>query len=324
MAGLELDRDDRHRIKVVARTKRAVVVGARVPGREVDEPEVRIDGRRLPNRRAAVLPGIVVLRPSLVARLSGPRDRVEGPDESAVVGVVRLDAAARAAVGAREARDHEAVVVDGRRCDREIVLPALGLNRPDRLAGAAIERHEAAVELAHEDFVLADCDAAVVPPAAHRRDAGIEVGLVLPEDLARVERQREDVVRSRAHVRDAVMDDRLRFSRVLRREARAIEACAPDAFELRHVAAVDAIERRIALVVEVAAVRGPACRRRRDEPRGAEIIGRPLGLHRCRRQHRRRERGATNDFPHFASVARRCRCYGSVQPKCRCFGWTEP
>ena len=55
-AGLRLDRDDRRGVQVVAGANGAVVVGARIAGREVDEPELGIDGRRLPHRRAAVLP----------------------------------------------------------------------------------------------------------------------------------------------------------------------------------------------------------------------------------------------------------------------------
>ncbi len=216
LAGRGVDRDDRRRVEVVARAVRAVVVGARVARREVDEPELRIDGGRLPDGAAAVLPRVVRLRPAVVARLAGPRYRVERPDQPAVLRVERLHAAARAAVAAREADDHLAVVVDRRGRDREVLLPALGRDVPERLAGRAIERDEPRVEPADEHLVAAHRDAAARPAATDRREAGVEVRGVLPEDLAAVDRHGEHVVGARAHVGDAVVDDRLRLARVLR------------------------------------------------------------------------------------------------------------
>ena len=108
---------------------------------------------------------------------------------------------------------------------------------------------------------------------------GIELRLVLPEDLARVDRQREHVVGARADVRDAVVDDRRREARVLRRGARAPQPRPPHAFELRDVVAVDRLERRVALVVEVAAVGRPAGGRgRRQLVRGEFVPAPPLHL----------------------------------------------
>ena len=72
LAGLRVDRDDRDAEEVVAGAHGAVEIGARVARREVDEPELGIDGRRLPDGRAAVLPRVVVLRPGVVAGLAGP------------------------------------------------------------------------------------------------------------------------------------------------------------------------------------------------------------------------------------------------------------
>src|SRR5690606_42010397 len=173
-AGAGVDRDDRRREQVVAGADRAVVVGARVAGREIDEAELGIDGRRLPDRRAAVHPDVVVLRPGLVAGLAGAGDRVERPDETAVVRVVGLHAAANAALGAGEAGDHEAVVVELGASDAVALLPALGLHGPEDAAVALIERDELAVELADEDFAVAQADAAARPAAADRVDRRIE------------------------------------------------------------------------------------------------------------------------------------------------------
>src|SRR5207342_2087422 len=125
-------------IQVVATPGRPVVVGPGIAGREIDETQFRIDGRRLPDRAAAVLPRVVVLRPAFVARLTWTRNRVEGPDEATIPRVVRLDATTRAAIGAGEAGDHHAVEVHGGGGDREVVLPALGLDRPRDPAADAV------------------------------------------------------------------------------------------------------------------------------------------------------------------------------------------
>src|SRR5262245_21611710 len=100
LARLHFDGDDRVRVEVVAGADRTVEVGSRVAGREVQEPELGIDGGRLPHRRAAVLPDLVVLWPSLVPGLPRTGDGVESPDELAVPRVERLHAAAHADLGA--------------------------------------------------------------------------------------------------------------------------------------------------------------------------------------------------------------------------------
>ena len=173
LAGASLDRNDRRREQVVAGAHGAVEIGARIAGREIDQPELGVDGRRLPHRRAAVHPHLVVLRPGVVAELAGARDRVERPEQLAVVGVVRFDAAAHADLGAREARDHHAVVVERRARDRKPFLPALGLDRT-RLPCPFVDRAQRGGRRASadEDLAVADADTATRPAAAHRRDLG--------------------------------------------------------------------------------------------------------------------------------------------------------
>ena len=134
LARLRLDRDHRDAEEVVAGPHGAVQIGAGVARREVDEPELGIDGRRLPDGRAAVFPRVVVARPRVVAGLARARDRIERPDELARARVVGLHAAAARAVAAREARDDEAVVVERRGRDAEAVLVRLRLDGPDDLA----------------------------------------------------------------------------------------------------------------------------------------------------------------------------------------------
>jgi hypothetical protein len=273
LSGLHLDGDHRDGVEVIAGAHGAVVIGTGVAGGEIDKPELRVDRRRLPDRRAAVLPGVAPFRPRFGARLTRSRDRVERPDEPPVSRVERLDAAARSLVGAGKAGDHHAVEVDRGGGDREVVLPALGLDRPRHPACRALDRHELAIELPDEHHVLAERHTLVVPTAANRGDGGVDVRRVLPEDFASVDRQRKHVVGTRAHVGHTVGHQRLRKARVLRGGAGAAQPRAPHALELRHVVAVDRLERRVALVVEVAAIGGPATERQPGE-RGGEKIPR--------------------------------------------------
>src|SRR5690606_7003284 len=101
---------------------RALMHGTGIRRPEVNHPELPIDARRLPDRGAAVLPDVAVLRPRLVPELAGPGDRPEPPDEIAGLGVVRIDAAARAEHAARRPGIHEPVEIA--RCARDRV--ALG------------------------------------------------------------------------------------------------------------------------------------------------------------------------------------------------------
>src|SRR5688572_14884446 len=239
LAGLELDGEHRRRVEVVAGAEGAVVVRRGVAGREVDETEIEIDGRRLPDCRTTVLPRIVVLRPRVVARLAGTGNRVEGPDQTTVFRIVGLEPAARAAIAAGKADENHSIHVEWRRCDRKILLPAFGLDRPRNFACRSIERDELAVEPADEHLLLADRHALVVPAAADRGDVGIELRFVLPEDLAAVERQREHVVGAGADIGDTFMDHWSGEAGVLRRRAGAVEPRTPHTLQLRDVVAGD-------------------------------------------------------------------------------------
>src|SRR6188508_1276190 len=151
-AGARLERDDRGGEQVVAGANRTVEIGAGITGREVDEPELGIDGRRIPHRGAAVHPDLVVLRPGIVAELARTRNRIERPKQLAVAGVVCFDAPAHPDLGTRKARDDHAVVIERRTRDGEALLPTLGLNRPNFVSRALIERNEPAVEETREDL----------------------------------------------------------------------------------------------------------------------------------------------------------------------------
>src|SRR6185369_248348 len=96
---LRVERDDRIGIQVVARAHGAVEVGPRIARGKVEKAELGIDRRRLPNRSAAVLPDLAVLRPRLVAALARGWDRVERPDQLAGLRVECLHPSAHADLG---------------------------------------------------------------------------------------------------------------------------------------------------------------------------------------------------------------------------------
>src|SRR4029079_16211373 len=116
---------DRHAEQIVAGPHTAMQIGARVARGEVDEPELGIDRRRLPDRRAAELPRVPVLRPALVPRPPGTRHGIERPRFFAVLRTERLNLAAARPLAAREADDHEPVVVERRAREAEALLPRL-------------------------------------------------------------------------------------------------------------------------------------------------------------------------------------------------------
>ena len=107
----------------------------------------------------------------------------------------------------------------------------------------------------------------LVQPQQTTSIAGSSSDLYDQRICARRDVEREQIARARRHVDDAVDDERLRLAGVLRADAGAFELRAPHAFEVRDVAAVDLGQRRIALVVPIAAVRRPADGRRRHERR---------------------------------------------------------
>ena len=115
-------------------------------------------GRTIGPSAATVAPDVVVGLPAVVTRLTGAWNRVESPDVLAGVGVVGFDSTAGRELGARKARDDQAVVVERCARNRIPVLPALGLSRPDDRAARLIEREQLAIELAHKHLAVAEAD----------------------------------------------------------------------------------------------------------------------------------------------------------------------
>ena len=266
LARLRIERDDRGREQVVAGAHAAVVVGAGVARREEDEPELGIDGRGLPDRRAAVHPQIVVLRPRVVTEFAGPGNRVERPDELAALGVERFDAAADAVLRAGEARDDEPIEVERRARDREPVLPALGLHRPfdacrfsDR-ARRACRRADRRTPCRRQARHRGSSSRSRRRRCLRRDSPRTTTGSHRCRRRARTRRRRPSRRRRHRRRRSAALRPSI-SCRCRSRRRRVRHTPLRLATLLRSIF----VERRIALVVPIAAVRRPIRRRRRNE-----------------------------------------------------------
>src|SRR5438093_2711293 len=260
---LRFDCHHRNGEGMIAPADGAVAVGPGIAGGEIDQAQFRVDSGRLPYRRAAMLPRVIVIGPGLMTDLARSRDRKEGPDQAAIFGVIRFDAAPYAILSTRETNDHHSVVIErgGRNC--VALLPTLGLNGPRRCARFFIQRHEPAVQLSDKNLSLPETHATACPAATDRRDFLVEPGLVFPESLARFHADRENVIGTSDDVHHSIVNNRLRFARVLRGQARTIEASAPHTFQVRDVLAIDLCKRRVILIEQITSALKPAVSRRR-------------------------------------------------------------
>ncbi len=135
---------------------------------------------------------------------------------------------------------------------------------------------------------------------------------MLPEDLAGLDAEREHVVRTGDHEDPAVVHERLRLARILRREPGAAQVRAPDPFQPADVARIERAGRGVALVVQVAAVGPPSVARRRHELRRGERVDlAPLREKGARREQREQAEGpARASDPRAATPARRLAKFG--------------
>ena len=278
LAGVDVERDHRRRIEIVAgvhvaRPRRRI---ARAPEAQV---ELRIVVPREPHGDAARLPGVTL--PGLVTGLSGPRDRVGLPRGLAVFRVEGGDVAADAELAARGA-DHDLALRDQRRQGEVVtVLVVVDGRVPHHLAGLGIERDHVGIDGADVHAVL---------PERHAPVGGMELEqvlrqilLVAPEQVARLGVEREDLLLRGRHEHDAVVDDRWRLV-ALGHAGRE----RPDRHELLDVRRGDPVEGTVPPAAIVAPVHQPIVRLRVEEP----LLGHRAVLAHAllRREHRRPER----------------------------------
>ncbi len=182
----------------------------------------------MPDGRTAVLPGIGVRGPCLVARLAGCRDCVKHPAQLARLGVERFQTTASRQLAACVSDDHHAVIVKrGGGYRKTTFFQRLALHGPHDLAGLLIECHELVVHLADEDLAAADANSATHPAAAGHDFRGIQVCLVLPQHCASFDAYREHIVRSSDRVDRAAVHDGLCLARLFALESRAAQRCSP-------------------------------------------------------------------------------------------------
>src|SRR5262249_20790320 len=79
--GLGMHRHDRGAEEVVALTRRPVVIWPAVASGEVDEPEFRIKGWRVPDRRSTTRGMVCARWPGVTANLARPWQRIRSPQD---------------------------------------------------------------------------------------------------------------------------------------------------------------------------------------------------------------------------------------------------
>ena len=261
LAGLRVERQ--RRVAVQRRALGAALragPGLGLRGGPVDQVGVRVVAAgdpgvgAGPERERQVAPGVA-------AGLARAGHRGGAPQLGAGLGVVGRDEAdvVLVVLAARDARDHHALHDDGaaRVAVAELVVGHLLL--PHHLAGAGVERDELRLARAGVDLVVVDGD---VAPRQPRLPVGGEIGVgrhrparaqVRPELVAgdRVERHHAAAA---GDVHDAVVDQRRHLVGAGQRLPR------PDELQIRHVLAVDLVERAVALAIDRAAPVDPVAR----------------------------------------------------------------
>ena len=265
LSGLRFQRQHGNGEKIISGPNTAVEIRSRVTCGEVNQAQLRIHCRCLPHCGATVFPCIVVLRPGIMTNLARTRNRVEGPDQVSVLRIVGLDPASRTVLAAGKADDDQSVEVKGCGRNRVTVLPALRLNGPRRFARFLIQRHQAAVQLSHINLALTQREATARPAAADGGDGLVKVWLILPESLACLHANRENIVCSRDDIDDAFMNDGLSLAGILGVHARAVEARSPDSLQAGNGLSIDLRQGGVVLVEEIAAIFEPVGGRRSPE-----------------------------------------------------------
>jgi len=132
-----------------------------------------------------------------------------------VPGVERGHAGADAVFGARDAREHQPVVIAIGARQAEAVVVVLELGPPQELAGLLVESREAAVEQARVHPAVANGDTTVVPTTADQVIGLGDVRVPLPDLLTRLGVEGKDVVVAGRDVHHPVDDQRISFETIL-------------------------------------------------------------------------------------------------------------
>src|SRR5262249_36937594 len=121
---------DRGAEEVIALAHRPIKVWSTVTCREVDQPEFRIDGRCIPDRRPAAHRVVSAGRPGVAAELAGPWQRIGPPQNGAGLGIQSGEAPAYPKIPTRDAAVNDAVVVKRRTGDGVAIFIVLDRDLP--------------------------------------------------------------------------------------------------------------------------------------------------------------------------------------------------
>ncbi len=171
---------------VVARPVFGVEVRAGISDALVERVRVRIVGRGLPDRAAAMPPALLAVLPGLATWLPGTGDRVGAPSSLAGVEVGGLDEAANAVFAAGGA-DNGEIANDQRRNGQRLTQSGIDdLALPHDLAGRLVDGEHSPVQRDRDHLVLPQRNAAVIDAAAGdvTRPSPIGTGIHFPFDDA--------------------------------------------------------------------------------------------------------------------------------------------
>jgi hypothetical protein len=170
IAGLGLQRDDRGAEQIVPFAHRPVEIRPAITGGKVDEPELRIERRGVPDRRAAAHRVIGAGWPGITADLARTGQCVPAPQDLAGLGVECRQSAAYTELTAGDAAIDDPIEIERRTGDPVAIVPVLNRRLPHLRAGLDVERDHIGVELAEEQHSLTHRQPAIDPAAADGRD----------------------------------------------------------------------------------------------------------------------------------------------------------
>src|SRR3984893_11043746 len=218
--------------------------GRRIAGPPIDEIELGIVGAGDPARSSADLPGVGVLRPSLVPLLAARRNGISAPKLLAGLWIPAVDEAPDPIFGARDACDQNTIRDQWRARHRVAFFPFGRLRLPNFLSGLCLISDDMGIERGAEYLAFIDRGALVGDAATH--DAG---GLRRPlESLLPDLLSGSDADCDRGlgigHVHHAVVDDRLCLLAPI-----VVETETPDRHQSLDRLLVDLLERAVAVLV---------------------------------------------------------------------------
>src|SRR6185436_11982652 len=185
-----------------------------------------------------MLPGIAVLRPSLVSRFAWARDRVALPDLLSRVSIMRFDVSASAKFASGHSSNYLPPYDQGSHafCVSEPVV--VGGLLPHQLACTGLVAGDRASHVAPDDLILVNRRSTICIGQAELHRIRRQLRIEFPEQVSRVCPQGENTPLRAGHIHDATMNQ----WRGLLRSARS-HGEGPLRRKAAHVVTVDLVQR---------------------------------------------------------------------------------